>query len=146
MSGRVEELLGEANELLVADLLSKVVDGHGGDQLLVADGGAITQGNGLVVGIDLNNLALLTEASLLLGESVRNGDPDTTSTAVGGETESSVGTPVTSGLVENDIGRHSLDVGGSNTLTQPSALHLENPKASAPWDLCHRNHDFNNLP
>lgn len=125
MGGGVEELLASVDELLVTDLLHELVDSHGGDQLLVADSGAISQSDGLVVGVDLGNLALLTEASLLLGESVGNGNPDTTGTTTGGETESSVRTPVSGGLVEDHVRRHGLDVGSSDTLTEPGALHLE---------------------
>lgn len=133
MGGGVEELLGSVNELLVADLLHELVDSHGGDQLLVADGGAISQSDGLVAGVDLGNLALLTEASVLLGESVGNGNPDTTGTTTGGETESSVRTPVSGGLVEDNVGGNGLDVGSSDTLTQPGALHLE--KSSQYFDV-----------
>lgn len=124
VGGGVEELLGEGDELLVAHGLGEEVDSHGGDELGVTNGGAIGEGNGLVVGVNLGDLALLTEASVLLGDGVGNTDPDTTSTVAGGETEGSVGTPVTGGLVEDDVGGHGLEVGGSDTLTEPSALHL----------------------
>jgi hypothetical protein len=124
VSGRVEELLRETNELLVVHGLGQEIHRHGGNKLLVADGGAVLQRHRLVVGIDLGNLALLTEAGLLLRESVGHGNPDTTSTATSGEAESSVGTPVTSGLTEDNVGRHGLEVRSSDTLAEPGALHL----------------------
>lgn len=124
VGGRVEQLLGETNELLVVHGLGQEINSHGGDKLLVADGGAVLQRHRLVVGIDLGNLTLLTEAGLLLRESVGHGNPDTTSTATGGEAECSVRTPVTSGLAEDNVGRHGLEIGSSNTLTEPGALHL----------------------
>ena len=127
VGGGVEELLAEGNELLVAQLLREGIHGHGGHELLVADGGAIRHGDGLVAGVDLADLALVTEAGLLLGDSVGDGNPDATGTAAGGETESSVGTPVTGGLVEDDVGGHGLDVRGSDTLAQPGTLHLRRP-------------------
>ena len=124
VGGGVEELLGEGHELSVVHGLGEVVDSHGGDKLLVTNGGTISQGDGLVVGVDLLDLVLGAVAGVLLGEGVGNGNPDTTGTVAGGETESSVGTPVTGSLVEDNVGGHSLDVGGSDTLTEPSALHL----------------------
>lgn len=124
VGGGVEELLGEGHELSVVHSLGEVVDGHGGDQLSVTNGGAVGEGDSLVVGVDLHDLVVGAVAGVLLGESVGNGNPDTTSTIAGGETEGSVGTPVTSGLVEDNVGGHGLDVGGSDTLTEPSALHL----------------------
>jgi len=124
VGGGVEELLGEGHQLLVIHGLGQEVDGHGGDQLRVADGGAVGQGDGLVVGVDLGDLALLAEAGVLLGDGVGHGNPDTTGTVTGGEPEGSIGTPVTGGLVQDDVGGHGLEVGGSDTLTEPSALHL----------------------
>ena len=125
VGGGVEEVLAVANELPVTDGLDKGVDGHGGDEALVANGGAIRHLDGLVASVHLGNLALLTVASVLLGDGVGNSKPDTTSTAVSGETEGSVGTPVTSGLVQDDVAGHSLQVGGSDTLTEPGTLHLQ---------------------
>lgn len=61
---------------------------------------------------------------LLLGQSVRNGDPNTTGTVPGGEAEHVVGTPVAGDLVENDILHDFLHIGGSNTLAKPISLHL----------------------
>ena len=125
VSGRVEELLAQTNQFLVAHQLRKMINSHGGDELLVSDSGAILQLHSSVVGVDLDNGALLTEAGLLLGDSVGDGNPDTASTTVGREAESGVGTPVTCGLVQDNVGGHSLDVGSSDTLTEPSALHLK---------------------
>ena len=125
VSRGVEELLGVADEFLVTNGLGKVVDGHCGDESLVANGGAIGQLDGLVVGVHLGDRALLTEASVLLGDGVGDGNPDTTSTATSGEAEGRVGTPVTGGLVQDDVAGDGLEVGGSDTLTKPSALHLD---------------------
>ena len=124
VGGGVEELLAEADQLLVAHLLGEVVDRHGRDQPLIADGGAVLELDSAVVGVNLGHLALLAEAGLLLGDGIGHGDPDTTGTAVGGETERSVGTPATSGLLEDDIGGDGLDVGSGDTLTEPGTLHL----------------------
>lgn len=124
MGRRVEELLGVSDQFLVTNMLSERVDGHGGHKLLVANSGAVGHSNSLALGVDLLDLALLTEAGVFLGNGVGDSNPDTTSTVAGGETESSVRTPVTSGLVEDDVGGHSLDVGSGDTLTEPSALHL----------------------
>ena len=133
---RVEELLGQTDQLLVAHHLGKMINGHGGDELLVSDGGAILQGYCSVVGVHLDHGALLTEASFLLGDSVGNGNPDTTSTAAGREAESGVRTPVTGGLVQDNVGSHSLDVGGSDTLTEPSTLHLKIQLVYGIQDTC----------
>ena len=75
-------------------MLHKLVDSHGGDQLLVLDGLPVLQGNGVSLGIDLRDLAILSKGSILLWQSVRDGDPDTTGTISGGESESVVGPPV----------------------------------------------------
>jgi hypothetical protein len=124
VGGRVEELLGVVDELLVTDLLTQSINSHGGDELLVTDGGTIGQSDNLGAGVHLGDLSVLTEASLLLGESVGDGNPDTTGTITGRETEGSVGTPVTGSLVQDDVGGHSLDIRGGDTLTEPGALHL----------------------
>lgn len=124
MGGRVEELLGVVDELLVTNLLAQSINGHGGNELLVTNSGTIGQSDNLGVGVHLSDLSVLTEASLLLGESVGDGNPDTTGTVTGRETEGSVGAPVTGSLVQNDVGGHSLDIRGGDTLTEPSALHL----------------------
>lgn len=124
VGGGVEELLGVADQFLVSHGAGKEVDGHGGNESLVTNGGAIGHLDSLVVGVDLDNAALLTEASVLLGDGVGDGNPDATSTATSGETESSVRTPVTGGFVQDNVGGNGLDVGGSDTLTEPSALHL----------------------
>ena len=120
----VEETLGEVDELLVAHLLGKLVDGHGVDQLVVADGGSISERDNLLLGVDLGHLTLLVEALLLLGDSVGNSNPDTTGTVTGREAESGVGAPVTGNLVENDILGDELDIRSGDTLTKPLALHL----------------------
>lgn len=129
VSGGVEELLGEGHQLLVVHGLSQEIDSHGGDQLLVTDGGAVGQGDSLVAGVDLGDLALLTEAGVLLGEGVGNSNPDTTGTVTGREAEGGVGTPVTGGLIHDNVVGDGLQVGGSDTLTEPSALHLDEGKA-----------------
>lgn len=129
VGGRVEELLGVVDELLVTDLLAQGINSHGGDELLVTDGGTIGQSDNLRVGVHLSDLSVLTEASLLLGESVGDGNPDTTGTVTGRETEGSIRTPVTGSLVQDDVGGHSLDIRGGDTLTEPSALHLEDGSA-----------------
>lgn len=125
VSGGVEKLLGSANEILVSQGVGQEVHGHGGDKLLVTDGGAVGHLDGLVVGVNLGDLALVTKAGVLLGDGVGDGNPDTTGTATSREAEGSVRTPVTSSLVQDDVGGNSLEVGGSDTLTEPSTLHLE---------------------
>ena len=125
VSRRIEELLGKGSNLLVTHSLSKEIHRHSGNELLVANSGAIGELDGLVVGVDLGNLALLTETSLLLGKGVGDGNPDTTRTTTSGETEGGIGAPVTGGLVKNNICGHGLDVGGGDTLTEPGTLHLD---------------------
>lgn len=124
VGGGVEELLGGGDQVGVGHGVGQEVDGHGGDQTLVANSSTIGHFNSLAVGVDLGDLALLTEASVLLGDGVGHGNPDTTGTTASGETEGRVGTPVTSGLVQDDVGGDGLEVGGSHTLTKPSTLHL----------------------
>lgn len=120
----VEEALGELDELLVAHLLDEVVDRHGVDELAVANGGAISEVDNLLLSIDLGDLALLAEALLLLGQSVGDGDPDTASAVAGRESESGVGAPVAGNLVQDDVLGDRLDIGSGDTLTEPLALHL----------------------
>lgn len=121
---RVVQTLAEADELLVAHGLDELVHSHGGDELLVLDGGAVGELDGLLGSINLADLTVLAEAGLLLGESVGNSNPDTTGTIASREAESGVGAPVTSDLVQDDVLGDELQVGGSNTLTQPLSLHL----------------------
>jgi hypothetical protein len=124
VGGGVEEALGELDEILVANLLDEVVDSHGVDQSAIANGGAVGQGNGLLGGVDLGDLTRLAEALLLGGKSVGDGDPDTTGTVPSGESESGIGSPVTGNLVQDDVPGDGLDIGGSNSLAEPLALHL----------------------
>jgi len=120
----VEKTLGEIVELGVAHGLGQVVDAHSGNELLVLNGGAVTKLNLLVLGVNLLDGSVLTEAGVFLWESVGHGDPDTTSTALGREAESSVWTPVTGGLLENDVLGNALEVWSRDPLTEPLALHL----------------------
>lgn len=124
VSGRVVELLGEGHELLVAELLSKVVNSHGVDELVVANGATVGEVGNLLLGIDLGDLTLLAESLLLLGDGLSDGDPDTTGTITGGESEGSVGAPVTGNLVEDNVLGDKLSVRSGDTLTEPLALHL----------------------
>mgnify|MGYP000929348754 CR=1 FL=1 len=124
VGGGVEEALGELDELLVAHLLSKVVNSHGVDELVVANGGAIGEGDNLLLGVDLGDLAALAKALLLLRDSLGNSDPDTTGTVTSREAESGVGTPVTGNLVQDDVLGDGLDIGSGNTLAEPCGLHL----------------------
>ena len=124
MGRRVVEALGQANKLLVAHLLDELIDGHCVDKLVVCNGGAVAQGDDLVLGINLGDLALLAVPLLLLGERVGDGNPDATSSVSGREAESVVGAPVAGNLVQNDVPDDGLDIRGSDTLSQPLTLHL----------------------
>lgn len=124
VGGAVEETLGQADELLVAHGLSKEIDRHGADQLLVLDRGAVLERDLLGVGVDLGDGAMLTESAIVLGQSVGNGNPDATGAANGREAEGGVGAPVACSLVEDDVGDDLLDIRSSDTLTEPLALHL----------------------
>jgi hypothetical protein len=124
VGGGEEQSLAEVDQLLVTHLLDKSVHGHGGDQLVVSDSGAILESNGLVIGVHLADLAVVAEASLLLGDSVCNRNPDSTSSSMCGEAESGIGAPVASSLLEDDVLGDGLEVRGGDTLTQPGALHL----------------------
>ena len=62
MSRRVEEALGQLDELLVAHLLDEVVDSHGVDQLAVGDCCAVLERNELLLGVDLDDLPVLAVA------------------------------------------------------------------------------------
>lgn len=124
MGSGVVKLLGEADKLLVAELLGEVINGHGVDELVITDGAAIGEVGNLLLGVDLGDLTLLAESLLLLGNGLSDGNPDTTGTITGGESESSVGAPVTSDLVEDNVLGNELSIGGSDTLTEPLALHL----------------------
>jgi len=57
------------------------------------------------------------------------GNPDTASTAVGRETEGSVRTPVSGGLLEDHVLGDGLEVWCGNTLPKPFTLHLNTAKS-----------------
>ena len=124
VGGAVEEALRQLLALLILHGLGQVVNGHGVDHLLVVDGGAVAEKDAVVVGVDAVHTAVLTEAGVLLGESVGNTNPDGTSAALGREAEGGVGSPVTGGLLEDNVLGDNLEVGCGNTLTEPLALHL----------------------
>lgn len=130
VGGGVVETLGEGDELLVAHLLDKVVNSHGVDELVVANGAAVGKGDNLLLSIDLGDLTSLAESLLLLGESLGDGDPDTTGTITGRESESGVGAPVTGNLAKEDVLSDPLDIRSSDSLAEPLALHLEFQLAS----------------
>lgn len=139
VSGRVVELLGEGHELLVTELLGEVVNSHGVDKLVVADGATVGEVGNLLLAVNLGNLTLLAESLLLLGDGLGDSDPDTTGTITGGESEGSVGAPVTGNLVEDNVLGNKLSVRSGDTLTEPLALHLQlvstPPSPSSPWGM-----------
>lgn len=126
------ETLGNGLQLLVAHLLDQLVHVHGGDQLVVADCAAVTHGHDLLVGVNLGDLTLLAKDLLLLGQSVGNGNPDTTGAITSREAEGGVGAPATSGLVEDDVLGDRLDSRSGDTLTEPVGGHLTVQSAHLP--------------
>lgn len=125
MSAAVEKTLREADQVLVAHGLSEEVDAHGADELVVLDGGSVLEGNFVGVGVNLGDGTVLAEAALVFGKSVGDGNPDTTGTTNGWETESRVWSPVARGLLEDDVLGDRLEVWSCNALTEPLALHLD---------------------
>ena len=121
---RVVQALGQRDQVLVAHLLDELINVHGVDELVVADGGAVLQGNGLLLGVHLGDLALGAIPLVLGGESVGDSDPDTAGTISCREAESGIGSPVTGSLVKNDVLGDGLDIGSSDALAEPCALHL----------------------
>ena len=88
--------------------------------------------------VDLSNSAVLAKAGLLLGNSIGHCNPDPSSSSVSRESEHGVGTPIASGLVENDILSDILQIGGSDTLAKPLALHLRSSnKYGKNWATCY---------
>lgn len=124
VSGRVVELLGQGNQLLVTHLLGKCVHRHRADELSVADLLALRGHHELSFSVNLLDGALLAQKKLLLGESVCHSNPDTTGTSVGGEAECGVGAPVTGRLLKDHVLGHVLEIGSGDTLSEPGALHL----------------------
>lgn len=135
VGSRVEQTLGEADELLVAHLLNEVVNSHGVDEGAVANAGAVGELDDLLLSIDLGHLTALAESLLLLGEGVGDGDPDATSAVTSREAESGVGAPVTSDLVQDDVLGDLLDIGSGNTLAEPLALHLRAVVSMVPMSV-----------
>jgi hypothetical protein len=124
VGGRVEEALAEIDELLVAHGLNERIDGHGVDELLVVDDCAVVQVYLVAVGINLGDPAVVAVSCLGIWQCLCNSLPDTTGTVSCGEAEGGVGTPVSCGLVVDDVVDDTLDIGGGDTLSKPLALHL----------------------
>lgn len=124
VSSGIEETLGQADELLVAHLLSKMVNSHGVDQLAIANSGAISKANSLLLSIDLGHLSMLAEALLLLGDGICDSDPDAASAVPSRESECSIGSPAAGYLIQDDVLGNCLDIRGSDSLAKPFALHL----------------------
>ena len=108
VGGREVELLGEFGELGVLHGLGEEVDSHRGDELLVTNSGAVLEKDAVTISIDLVDCAMLAKASVLFLDGVRDSNPDATSTASSWEAEGGIRTPVTGGLVENDVGGDHL--------------------------------------
>jgi hypothetical protein len=125
VSAGVKQTFTQGNKFLVLHLLNKLVNGHGSNQLLVSDCLSALQGHRVCIGIDLGYLTLLSKKGLFLWQGLGHRNPDTTSTIAGGESESSIRSPISSGLVENDVSNTSLDIWCRDTLSEPGALHLE---------------------
>ena len=90
----------------------------------------------VAVGVDLVDLGVVAVFCLGLWQCLCDSLPDTTGTVSCGEAEGSVGTPVSCGLVVNDVVDDALDVGSSDTLSEPLALHLgggNSPDLEVVW-------------
>ena len=103
VGGRVEEAFAEGGELLVLHLLDEGVDAHCGDEFLVFDRLAVFEGHTFSGGVYLGDGTVLAVDAFFFGESVCNGDPDTTCAAMGREAEGSIGTPVSGRLLEDHV-------------------------------------------
>ena len=122
--GGVEEVFAEGDEGFVAQFLDERVDRHGVDQFVVVDHLPTCEGDDFRVRADGFDDAVGTELGLFFGESFCYCDPDTACTPVGWETEGGVGSPVSGGLLQDNILCDGLEIWGCDTLTEPLALHL----------------------
>lgn len=124
MRGGVEEVAGPGLEEGGTHEVGEEVDGHGGDEAAVADGLTAGESDGFGVDIDLCDGRIWAEEELLLRKGVGHGDPNAAGAAPSGEAEGCVGAPVSGGFAEDYVLCDGLEVGGSDSLTQPFALHL----------------------
>ena len=99
VGGAVEEAFAECYQLGVAHAFDQGVHGHGGDEFLVVDGCAVAEESAAAFGVYELDAPVLAEASFLLVDCFRHGDPDVAGSAVGWEAECCVGSPVARGLV-----------------------------------------------
>lgn len=127
----VEETLAQVLKLLVLHGLNEVVDGHGGDELAVVHGSAVTEEYSVVLSIHKLDLTVLAKASLVLLKSLGDLDPDVPGSTLCWEAESGVWTPVSCGLVQDDVLGDQLKVWSSDTLAEPCSLHLSKNQLSA---------------
>lgn len=84
----------------------------------------ILEEDSLSIGVDLGHGAVVTKASLFLGQGVCYGNPDATGTAVGREAKQRIGAPVTGNFVEDDVLHDEFGIWCGNTLTNPRSVHL----------------------
>ena len=122
--GRVEKAIAEVDELLVTHLLAQRVDGHGANQLLILDCGAIFQEHFLDVRIDLVDGAVRAKPCIFLRKRLGHCLPDAPCAIVCWKAEGGVGAPVAGCFLEDDVFGDGFDVWGSYTLAKPLALHL----------------------
>ena len=93
MSRGVDELARSGPQVLgVVDDLDNLVQGHSGDERAVGDRGTVGEVSDLLVALDADDV--LVEGEALLGQSLGDGLPDSSSSVTSGEAESSVGSPV----------------------------------------------------
>lgn len=116
MGGGIVELLGHAYKLVVANGFGERINGHGSDELVVLDSGAVLQGHGLRLGINIGDGAVLAEARVLLLEGFGDSNPDASSAVTSRETESGIGSPVTRGFLKDDILGNIFQIGCRDTL------------------------------
>lgn len=84
----------------------------------------ICQESLLGICINFRDLAMLSESSIFLVESVSQRDPDTTGTSPGRKAKGRVRSPVSCDLVENDVLGQQFHIGGGDTFPKPSGIHL----------------------
>mmetsp|Transcript_10143 Transcript_10143/g.27656 ORF Transcript_10143/g.27656 Transcript_10143/m.27656 type:complete len:447 (+) Transcript_10143:428-1768(+) len=140
---RVKQTIdGVVGKLWPARELAHDIQWDGREQSLVLDSAPALQGDDLGILIQLDHLHLRSILLLLLWEELSDAFPDRPSASLLWESEDGIGSPVAFFLVEENIADRFAHIDGSNTLSEPSTLHVwrgNGPHLVVVWpheDVC----------